>query len=53
MIGSKAPEISIQDINGEIIKLSSLRGNVVLLDFWASWCKPCRIENPSVGRLRQ
>ena len=50
-IGSEAPEISLNTPEGKTVKLSSLRGKYVLIDFWAAWCRPCRMESPNMVKL--
>ena len=52
-LGELAPDFQLQDLNGRLVTLSELRGKVVLLNFWATWCGPCRVEMPAMEHLYQ
>jgi peroxiredoxin len=52
-VGKKAAEFALPDVNGEEVALQSFRGKVVLLNFWATWCGPCREELPELDRVQE
>ena len=48
LVGGPAPEITLKDLQGQEMRLSDLRGKIVLLNFWATWCRPCKEEMPAM-----
>ena len=50
-LGEPAPNFQLRDLKGRLVTLSDLRGKVVLLNFWATWCGPCRVEMPAMEQL--
>jgi peroxiredoxin len=50
-VGKKAPDFTLKDLNGNPVRLSDLRGKPVFINFWATWCPPCRIEMPEMEQL--
>lgn len=53
LVGKKAVEFTLPEVNGGEVALQSFRGKVVLLNFWATWCGPCREELPELGRVQE
>ena len=49
--GEPAPDFSLRDINGKEVSLSSQKGKVVLVNFWATWCGPCKLEMPHLDKM--